>query len=212
MRKHRRRYPKVRDALDSVSKDNFDEFESTEWSIVFNQSALTAAYYHRENYEVGYAFRIDHEISGTSNAANEPPSQSNTGQQSEAQPESSVTEEESNMLKIEILIGNEVYTATLYDNAATRDLMDMLPLTLDMSELNGNEKYYYLDTGLPTNASKPSGIKTGDLMLYGDSCLVLFYESFSTSYTYTQLGRIDDPTGLAAALVSSSAQVTFRKG
>ena len=26
----------VRDALDSVSKDNFGEFESTEWSIVFN--------------------------------------------------------------------------------------------------------------------------------------------------------------------------------
>lgn len=202
----------VRDALDSVSKDNFDEFESTEWSIVFDQSALTSTYYHRENYKVGYAFRIDNEISGASNAAKEPPSQSNIGQQSETQPESSVTEEESNMLKIEILIGNEVYTATLYDNATTSALMDMLPLTLDMSELNGNEKYYYLDTGLPTNASKPSEIKTGDLMLYGDSCLVLFYESFSTSYTYTQLGHIDDPTGLAEALGSSSAQVTFRKG
>ena len=116
------------------------------------------------------------------------------------------------MLKIEILIGNEVYSATLYDNAATRTLMDMLPLTLDMSELNGNEKYYYLDTDLPTNVSKPSGIKTGDLMLYGNSCLVLFYESFSTPYTYTPLGHIDDPTGLAAALGSGSVQVTFRKG
>lgn len=28
----------VRDALDSVSKDNFGEFESTEWSIVMNQT------------------------------------------------------------------------------------------------------------------------------------------------------------------------------
>ena len=48
----------VRDALDSVSKDNFGEFESTEWSIVFDQSALTAAYYHRENYEKAYFFQI----------------------------------------------------------------------------------------------------------------------------------------------------------
>lgn len=48
----------VRDALDSVSKDNFGEFESTEWSIVFDQSALTAAYYHRENYEEAYFFQI----------------------------------------------------------------------------------------------------------------------------------------------------------
>ena len=46
----------VRDALDSVSKDNFNEYESTEWSIVFNQSALTAVYYHREDYETDYFF------------------------------------------------------------------------------------------------------------------------------------------------------------
>lgn len=51
----------VRDALDSVSKDNFGEFESTEWSIVFDQSALTAAYYHRENYGKAYFFRINGE-------------------------------------------------------------------------------------------------------------------------------------------------------
>lgn len=48
----------VRDALDSVSKDNFGEFESTEWSIVFNLSSGTAHYYHRENYEKCYAFKL----------------------------------------------------------------------------------------------------------------------------------------------------------
>lgn len=48
----------VRDALDSVSKDNFDEFESTEWSIVMNQETKELTYYHRENYETGYTFRI----------------------------------------------------------------------------------------------------------------------------------------------------------
>ena len=48
----------VRNALDSVSKDNFGEFESTEWSVVFDQSALTATYYHRENYEKAYPFRL----------------------------------------------------------------------------------------------------------------------------------------------------------
>ena len=48
----------VRDALDSVSKNNFGEFESTEWSAVFDQSALTATYYHRENYGIGYSFQL----------------------------------------------------------------------------------------------------------------------------------------------------------
>lgn len=132
--------------------------------------------------------------------------------QPETQLEPPVTEEEPDMLKIEIIVGNKTFSATLYDVAAAKALMDMLPLTLNMSELNGNEKYYYLDTSLPTNASRPSGIKTGDIMLYGNSCLVLFYESFSTSYSYTPIGRIDDPAGLAAALGSGNVQVTFRKG
>lgn len=48
----------MRDALDSVSKDNFDEFASTEWSIVMNLTTGEARYYHRENYETGYVLTI----------------------------------------------------------------------------------------------------------------------------------------------------------
>lgn len=49
----------VRDALDSVSKDNFDEFESTEWSIVMDQESKEMTWYHRENFGKGYTFRIE---------------------------------------------------------------------------------------------------------------------------------------------------------
>lgn len=49
----------VKNALDSVSKDNFGEFESTEWSIIFNQSSGEVRYYHRENYQQGYVFHIN---------------------------------------------------------------------------------------------------------------------------------------------------------
>lgn len=48
----------VRDALDSVSKDNFNEFESTEWSAVFDLTTGEAHYYHRENYENRYIFSV----------------------------------------------------------------------------------------------------------------------------------------------------------
>lgn len=48
----------VRDALDSVSKDNFGEFESTEWSIVYNLEQGEARYYHREDYENSYVFQV----------------------------------------------------------------------------------------------------------------------------------------------------------
>lgn len=49
----------VRDALDSVSKDNFGEFESTEWSVAFDLGNLTARYYHWENYTENYTFQLD---------------------------------------------------------------------------------------------------------------------------------------------------------
>lgn len=50
----------VRDALDSVSKDNFgDEFASTEWSIVMNQEIKELTYFHRENYENGYTIAVE---------------------------------------------------------------------------------------------------------------------------------------------------------
>lgn len=49
----------VRDALDSVSKDNFGEFESTEWSIVMNQNTKEMTYYHREKYDHGYSITVE---------------------------------------------------------------------------------------------------------------------------------------------------------
>ncbi len=112
---------------------------------------------------------------------------------------------------IEIVIGDTIYSAKLYDNEAAQALAAQLPLTLDMNELNGNEKYYYLSDSLPANSGVPAGINTGDLMLYGSDCLVLFYKSFSTSYSYTPLGRVADPEGLAQTLGSGSVQITFQK-
>jgi len=111
--------------------------------------------------------------------------------------------------KMKIKVGNSNFTATLYDNATITAFKSLLPLTLNMVELNGNEKYVDLPQSLPANASNPATIRNGDLMLYGSSTLVLFYKTFSTSYSYTRLGRIDDVTGLAAALGTGNVSVTF---
>lgn len=110
---------------------------------------------------------------------------------------------------ITIRLGGRTFSATLEDNAAGRALAALLPMTVPMTEMNGNEKYYYLSENLPTESARPGTVRNGDLMLYGSNCLVLFYKTFPSSYSYTRLGRIDNPDGLAAAAGSGSVTVTF---
>ena len=111
--------------------------------------------------------------------------------------------------KMKIKVGNSIFAGTLYDNATATAFKALLPLTVNMVELNSNEKYVDLPRSLPANASNPGTIQNGDLMLYGSSTLVLFYKTFSTSYSYTKLGRINDTSELTAALGSGDLTLTF---
>ena len=89
------------------------------------------------------------------------------------------------------IINKKEYEIILENNDTTNRFLDLLPLELNMKELNGNEKYIYLDFSLPTNPINPKEINIGDIMLYGDNCLVVFYKSFNTSYSYTKIGHIN---------------------
>jgi len=111
--------------------------------------------------------------------------------------------------KITIRAGERSFAAALDDNAAARAFAALLPMTVTMAELNGNEKYCYLPENLPAESCRPGTIRNGDLMLYGSSCIVLFYGTFPSSYSYTRIGRLDNPSGLASALGRGSATVTF---
>ncbi len=110
---------------------------------------------------------------------------------------------------IKITVNSQIFTATLLDTDSAIAFKELLPMTIHMTELNGNEKYYDLPKSLPTNATNPGSIKNGDLMLYGSKTLVLFYKTFPTSYSYTKLGSIDDATGLEEALGTGNVSVTL---
>lgn len=110
---------------------------------------------------------------------------------------------------IRITVGSSTFTATLSNNAAAAAFKALLPLTVRMEDVNGNEKYGRLSKNLPAAAASPGAIHAGDLMLWGSGGLVLFYKTFSTSYSYTPLGRVDDASGLAKALGAGNVTVTF---
>jgi hypothetical protein len=110
---------------------------------------------------------------------------------------------------MKIKIASKTFTATLEDNATAGAFQALLPMTVTMIELNGNEKYCELSQNLPTSPFAPRMIQSGDLMTWGPKTVVLFYKTFPTSYDYTRLGRIADPSGLAAAVGSGSVTVSF---
>lgn len=107
-------------------------------------------------------------------------------------------------VKIVMTINNKDFVISLKQNKATHALIKQLPLTMTMKDLNGNEKYHYIQKHLPTETEFIDKIEAGDFMLFGDNCLVLFYKSFSTQYSYTKLGRIEDVEGYLKVINQSS--------
>ena len=110
-------------------------------------------------------------------------------------------------MTIDIIIGDNVFKADIEATETGRAFIEKLPLTLAMSELNGNEKYCY-GIALPHADKYFDSLAAGDLMLYSGNCIVLFYGP-AGGYSYTRIGRLQSADGLAAALGKGSVTVTF---
>ena len=108
---------------------------------------------------------------------------------------------------INLKIANHTFTITLADNETAKAFKAKLPMTITMHDLNNNEKYYNMPDNLPTASYRPDKIQTGDLMLYGSNCIVLFYKTFTNSYNYTRIGKVDNPVGLVTAVGNGSISI-----
>ncbi|MGB5919752.1 MULTISPECIES: cyclophilin-like fold protein [unclassified Arcobacter] len=111
--------------------------------------------------------------------------------------------------KITITIGQKEFVATLEENETVKELKKRLPLSITMNDLHSNEKYYHFSKALPTDSYSPKFINAGDIMLYDNYSLVLFYKTFSTPYRYTKIGHIDDTHSLEETLGSEDIAITF---
>ena len=128
------------------------------------------------------------------------------------QAEFKVKESAENMAasNVKMNIGGREFTIRLEDTEAARELSKRLPFSLEMTELNGNEKYSNLTSPLPTSVEKIGKIETGDVMLWGNNCLVVFYKSFVTSYSYTRIGHVTEADGLVKAVGKGNVTIDFK--
>ncbi|MFB6349838.1 cyclophilin-like fold protein [Moraxella sp. ZJ142] len=123
----------------------------------------------------------------------------------QAQPQTATTQG----AMMHIQIGNQQFDAELADSPTTAELKKYLPLVLTMTDLHRNEKYAALPHPLPRNDQAVGRIEAGDVLLYQGDTLVVFYESFSTPYRYTRIGKITHTEQLKNALGTGSATVGF---
>ena len=129
-------------------------------------------------------------------------------QQEPANDETSTPEPQESMT-ITITIGDKTFKADIEDTETGKAFIGKLPLTLDMSELNGNEKYCY-GVSLPRDDKYYNSIAAGDLMLYSGNCIVLFYGP-AGGYSYTRIGKLVSTEGLKVTLGTGSVKVSFEK-
>ncbi|TKZ32244.1 cyclophilin-like fold protein [Brachyspira catarrhinii] len=114
-----------------------------------------------------------------------------------------------NMQEIILKIKNKEYEAVLYDNSTARELIKNFPISITMSDLHENEKYYNFSKRFPISSENVGNVKKGDIMLFGDNCLVIFYKSFSTHYRYTKLGYIKNFEDLENSLGKGDVNINF---
>ncbi|BDV43258.1 hypothetical protein GURASL_21810 [Geotalea uraniireducens] len=96
-------------------------------------------------------------------------------------------------MKIKISNETAVLTATMHDNATTRDFMSLLPLTVTLYDYAGTEKISDLPRRLSTQGAPPgSDPAVGDITLYAPwGNLAIFYKDFGYASGLIILGRID---------------------
>lgn len=112
-------------------------------------------------------------------------------------------------MKLKITVNNQELTATLNENETVNEFIKMLPMTIYMTELHGNEKYCKLSKDIQGKAVNPDKIRKGDIMLWISNILVIFYDTFPTPYDYVKLATVDDIDRLTNALGDGNVSVKF---
>ena len=115
-----------------------------------------------------------------------------------------IEEDDIKNMKMNVQIGDKSFTATLEDNVATRELVEIMreaPISIDMNDYSGFEKVGPLGRSLTTD-NQQTTTTAGDIVLYNGNQIVMFYGS--NSWSYTRIGKIDDLSGWEDALGSGS--------
>lgn len=96
-------------------------------------------------------------------------------------------------MKVRLVIRGKAVTATLDDNATSRDFLSLLPLKMTLKDYASTEKVSDLPRKLTTKGS-PAGVdpSPGDIAYYAPwGNLAIYYRDFGYSRGLVKLGKLD---------------------
>lgn len=96
------------------------------------------------------------------------------------------------------------FKCTFENNETTKALLKQLPLTMTMVDLNGSEKYHTLKEPLPVKIEPVDKVRLGDILLFQDRYLAVFYKTIDPVKKYSIVGKIDNPEDLQKAVGTGS--------
>ena len=112
---------------------------------------------------------------------------------------------------IQIKLNGIYYRAKPVISYATQNFMKKFPMTVQMSDESSNQKKGCVYDKFEGDSDKPKNAVRGDLLLYGDSCVVIVTSDFAAYGKYRKIGHIDNidglPDGSYSALFSEAAAV-----
>jgi len=88
------------------------------------------------------------------------------------------------------------FKCTFENNETTKALLEQLPLTMTMVDLNGSEKYHTLKKPLPVKIEPVDKVRLGDILLFSDRYLAVFYKTIDPVKKYSIVGKVDNPEDL----------------
>ncbi len=118
--------------------------------------------------------------------------------------------EETPMQQITLSFHGHTYSATLADNSSAKAFAELLksgPLTVSAHDYGSFEKVGELGRSLPRNDEQIT-TSPGDIILYQGNQITVYYAQ--NSWSFTRLGRVDDPSGLREALGDGDVEITFQ--
>lgn len=110
-----------------------------------------------------------------------------------------------------VSIGTKSYSVTAEDNDAAKAFFGRLPISITMNEWAGNSEYYAkLSKKINTDGIKsPSAFETGDIAIYNNTSLVIFYADTKNTAGYAKIGHIVEAEGVKDALKAAKGKVIF---